>query len=339
MSCEPNSANRAGFTLIELLVAIAIIGVMLGLLMPAVQMAREAARRAQCTSNMKQLGVALHNYIGVNGVLPAGYVAQPCEVIADALCVSHGIFVALLPHLEQQPLYNAVNFDRNVFLNPNTTTFATGLAVLWCPSDGGIQDPVFTELLEPVKYKVYKTSYAGCTGTWYNHGRNPTRMAQNNGLFWAISFVSLADVRDGTSYTITLGEKAYSLLTPGTTDFWGFWPSGDFGDGQFSMLYPLNPWKKIKDGTLPFTNSSLYWASSASSRHPGGANFAMLDGSVRFIKDSIDSWLIDPATSLPPGLTQGGNPVLYNWDSVQRFGVYQRLATRDFSDIVGDNDY
>ena len=73
--------------------------------------------------------------------------------------------------------------------------------------------------------------------------------------------------------------------------------------------------------------------------HPGGANFALLDGSVRFIKDSINCWPTDPATFLPPGLTQGGNPVLYTSGPDLRFGVYQRLATRCYDDIVGDNDY
>jgi prepilin-type processing-associated H-X9-DG protein len=245
----------------------------------------------------------------------------------------------MLPQLEQQPLYNAINFDRNVFLNPNTTVFATGLTALWCPSDPGISDPVFTELLEPFKTKVHRTSYAGLTGSWYNHGRNPARMAQNNGLFWAISSVSLAAVTDGTSNTIAFGEKAYSLLTPGSTDFWGFWPSGDFGDAQFSALYPLNPWRKIKDGTLSQTNSSLYWASSASSRHPGGANFALLDGSVRFLTDSIDCWAIDPTTDLPVGLSQGGNPILFSWGPDLRFGVYQRLATRGFNDLFSADSY
>jgi prepilin-type N-terminal cleavage/methylation domain-containing protein/prepilin-type processing-associated H-X9-DG protein len=332
-------ASKSGFTLIELLVVIAVIGVLIGLLLPAVQMAREAARRAQCCNNLKQLALSLHNYVGIFGVLPAGYIAQPCEVFPDAMCVSHGSFVAMLPQLEQQPLYNAVNFSRNVFLNPNTTVFATGLSVLWCPSDPGSSDPFLTTLLEPTTYTTHRTNYAGCTGTWYNHGRNPTRMLQNNGLFWATSSVRLAEVTDGTSQTIAYAEKAYSLLTPGTLNLWGFWPSGDFGDSQLSTLYPMNPQNKIRDGTLSYMNGSLYWASSASSRHPGGANFALLDGSVRFIKDSIDCWPIDLTTNLPPGLSQGGNPVLYSWGPDLKFGVYQRLATRNFDDFVSSTAY
>ena len=81
----------------------------------------------------------------------------------------------------------------------------------------------------------------------------------------------------------------------------------------------MNPQRTIKDGSLPFTDS-LYWTSSASSLHPGGANFAMLDGSVRFIKDTINCWSIDPATNLPPGLSQGGDPVLYSWGPDLRLG-------------------
>src|SRR5262249_18242062 len=112
---------------------------------------------------------------------------------------------------------------------------------------------------------------------------------------------------------------------------------GIIGDTLFSTLYPINPQRLTRDGSLPFTNS-LYWSSSASSLHPGGANFALLDGSVRFIKDSINSWQIDPATNLPPGLTQGGNPVLYSWGQGFNFGIYQRLSTRKFDDIVSSSD-
>ena len=130
------------------------------------------------------------------------------------------------------------------------------------------------------------------------------RTAQNNGLFWGASSVRLADVTDGTSNTIALGERAHALLTVDSASNWSWWADGDIGDTLFRTLYPINPQKRSKDGSLPFTDS-LYWPSSASSLHPGGANFAMLDGSVRFIKDSIDSWthrpIDQPAARPEPG--------------------------------------
>jgi prepilin-type N-terminal cleavage/methylation domain-containing protein/prepilin-type processing-associated H-X9-DG protein len=337
MTIATRTNTRDGFTLIELLAVIAIIAILIALLLPAVQMAREAARRAHCVNNLKQLTLALHNYSGVNGVLPMGYCNQYCEIYPlPAMCISHGPYVAMLPQLEQQPLFNAVNFDRNIYMSPNTTIFATGIKTLWCPSDPTIEHPEsapwdFTDL-----HRIQLTSYVCCTGTWYNHGRNPVRTAQNNGLFWAASSVRLADVTDGTSNTIAMGEKAHALLTKETAWDWSWWADGDIGDTLFSTLYPLNPQRRIKDGSLPFTDS-LYWSCSASSLHPGGANFAMLDGSVRFIKESIDCWAIDPSTNLPIGLSQGGNPVLYSWGPDMRFGVYQKLATRKFEDFVSDD--
>jgi prepilin-type processing-associated H-X9-DG protein len=233
-----------------------------------------------------------------------------------------------------------VNFQRNIYTNANTTIFSTGIKTLWCPSDPAINRPESVNLASPGwnNLPVYLTSYAVCTGTWYNYGRNPTRTAQNNGLFWGASSVRLAEVTDGTSHTIALGERAHALLTPDSAWDWSWWADGDIGDTNFSTLYPMNPQKKLKDGSLPFTDS-LYWSCSASSLHPGGCNFAMLDGSVRFLKESIDCWPTDPATSLPPGLSQGGDPPLYIWDATLRFGVYQRLATRNFHDVVSDGDY
>src|SRR5262249_11407081 len=106
MTTRTRAMKRSGFTLIELLLVIAIVAVLIGVLLPAVQAAREAARRIHCANNLKQLALAMHSYVVVNEVLPMGYVHKLCEVFPDAFCVSHGPFVALLPQLEQQPLYN-----------------------------------------------------------------------------------------------------------------------------------------------------------------------------------------------------------------------------------------
>src|SRR5262245_13111427 len=112
-----------GFTLIELLVVIAIIGVLIGLLLPAVQQAREAARRAQCVNNLKQIALGMHNYIDAQSVLPMGMPFRR-RMFIDETWNNHSVFVALLLYLEQQPLYNAVNFDVNVACPPNRTISA-----------------------------------------------------------------------------------------------------------------------------------------------------------------------------------------------------------------------
>ena len=333
MKTESNRDSRRAYTLIELLVVIAIIGVLIALLLPAVQSARESARRAQCVNNLKQLGIASHNYVNVNGVLPMGYANQYCEFVPDAMCISHGPFVALLPQLELQNVYNANNFSRILYVEANTTTFATGVKTLWCPSDPAVFQPEFADLTFTKANKISLTSYVCNTGTWYNHGRNPIRTAQNSGLFWGASSVGFADVTDGLSNTIAMGERAHSLLTKDTAWNWSWWADGDIGDTLFSTLFPLNPQRIDKDGSLPFTDT-LYWSSSASSLHPGGANFLFLDGSVKFLKDTIQSWPIDPATNLPPGLSQGGSPVVYIYGADLKFGVYQKLSTRNGSDFV-----
>ena len=127
-------AERRGFTLIELLVVIAIIAVLIALLLPAVQAAREAARRAQCINNLKQLGLATHNYISAQNVFPQGIQWQ-YDYHGTGCWTSGSCLVPLMQYTEQQPLFNACNFNVNMYNEPNTTISALGIAVLWCPSD------------------------------------------------------------------------------------------------------------------------------------------------------------------------------------------------------------
>ena len=161
-------ADRAGFTLVEVLVVISVIGLLVALLLPAVQAARESARRIQCASNLKQLALACHDYASVQGTLPIGiprmYDPDPAlNFFGESL----SIFVSTLGQLDQQPLFNAVNFSRSIFASANSTVFETGLEVLWCPSDPSIRMEVEYPLFEdPFKEKIRFSSYAGCTGTW-----------------------------------------------------------------------------------------------------------------------------------------------------------------------------
>src|SRR4051812_6367112 len=132
--------DRSGFTLIEVLVAITVIGLLVALLLPAVQAARESSRRIQCASNLKQLALACHNYADVHGTLPIGipqmYDPDPA---LNFFGQTQSIFVSMLGQLDRQPLFNAANFSRSIFASANSTIYATGLEFLWCPSDPSIR--------------------------------------------------------------------------------------------------------------------------------------------------------------------------------------------------------
>src|SRR5436305_6318249 len=159
-------SRRSGFTLVELLVVIAIIAVLIALLLPAVQSAREAARRLQCTNNLKQLALASHNYLGANNALPQGTGAAVDPVDGNPY-PSNNLFIAILPFLEQPSLFNAFNFNLPTYRRANYTISAVGVGTLWCPSDSTVNEPKTATDMDDGPGTMYFTSYAGCTGTWY----------------------------------------------------------------------------------------------------------------------------------------------------------------------------
>ena len=325
--------NRSGLTLIELLVVMAVIGALVGLLLPAVQAAREAARRVSCVNNLKQLSLACQIYHDANGTFPIGlpYMFDPDPRIGF-FGGSHSIFVALLPHLEQQPLYNAVNFDRYIYHSSNYTIFGTGLEVLWCQSDPDIRiESEFTFYEEPSTAKVRYTSYAGCSGLWnvepfvYSPGeRNEVRNQQVNGIFRALRSHRIADVTDGLGNTFLLSERAHGKLKGQMYTEAHWWADGTAFDTRFWTLLPINPFLKVQEYLEE--DSWPGYPSAASSSHPGGANFAFADGSVRFINETIDTWKSDPHTGYPAGVTHDAQGFYHVAPGV-RLGVYQALST------------
>ncbi len=333
-----------GFTLIELLVVIAIIAVLIALLLPAVQAAREAARRVGCVNNLKQLALASQNYLNALNILPQG-TGVAINPLDGSVQPSNNLFIAILPYLEQQPLFSAFNFNLPTYLQANYTVSGVGVGTLWCPSDSTVSQPHKVTDMGDGPGAMYYTSYAGCTGTWYHPSFNSIRQAQINGLYWIQSSVGLQSITEGTSQTVIFGERAHALLScdvpsgggvPTCLD-WHWWTSGAFGDVMFSTLYPMNPQRKIVNDNAGGATVSTAFIQAASSLHPGGANFAMVDGSVHFLKDTISSWPIDPASGLPVGMTLGGNPRLYS--DTTAFGVYQALSSRNRGEVFSADAY
>jgi prepilin-type N-terminal cleavage/methylation domain-containing protein/prepilin-type processing-associated H-X9-DG protein len=319
--------KRSAFTLIELLVVIAIIGVLIALLLPAVQAAREAARRSQCINNLKQIGVALHNYIDSRLVFPPGYVSavdpaitNACDQDAEnALSVDRGSGWAwgsmILPQMDQGPLYNSINFNLSVAFAANNTSSTTVVSSYLCPSDTGPSVvPVFKDPPDPnnpgafggnaIVDTLARANYIGmwglgelCAGSGASGAPNVGSLGMASGIFFRNSRTSIADVTDGTSQTIAVGERSHNLSyvtwTARSIDGWlGKTSLIEGGTDRFNPS-PEECWTQIlgpaglEDGTRTpndiMAHVEDYW-----SRHPGGVNFLFADGSVHFLKESIN---------------------------------------------------
>ncbi len=353
----------AGFTLIELLVVIAIIGVLIALLLPAVQAAREAARRAQCTNNLKQIGLAAMNYESTNGCFPQGSAFDRYLAGSEYNWVGSSPFVAMSNYIEQGPAYNSWNMSMGIYGDANTTVAAIGISSLWCPSDGKIVGKITdigtTYFGGLPNFKVAYTSYAACQGTWYSWPNNgsdrrktsmPATQANSKGTYFNRSATKISDITDGTSNTIGFSEHAYGLLSPDDLPWWNHWFSGSFGDTSFDTMYSPNPHRKnpnVYAGTYYTCSNGIAMSfGSASSFHPGGVNVAMVDGSVRFLKDSVDSWpmqMESAGANLAVGVTAPttgpGGTCLYVITPGAKVGVYQALSTRNGGEVLSASDY
>src|SRR5579872_7407470 len=302
-------ARRRGFTLIELLVVIAIIAVLVALLLPAVQQAREAARRTQCKNNLKQYGLALQNYHDTYKIFPIGsdqYIWNPGNQLSW--------HARILPFADQTPLYNQINQNLQ---NAYGQTLADGLMVQahkvpygLCPSDGHmIQNPLWGQ--------VAQTNYTGSMGSQGNGSvsgscnqwqqfavmLNPNNAdtqdpTQVSGMFCRDGApIGMFHVTDGTSNTIMVGETL-----PACNDHsgGGMWQSNGEGNAHASTIVPINTmntcnWPNFPNGQWGLvTNSQCTnpnnwnWSWGFRSMHAGGANFVFVDGSVHFLSQSIN---------------------------------------------------
>jgi len=342
-------ANRRGFTLIELLVVIAIIAVLISLLLPAVQSAREAARRAQCINNLKQLALAAHNYLDSNNTLPQGIQYQT-NTVDGALWTSGSCLVPLLQFAEQVAVFNAVNFNINMYNVENTTISATGVRTLWCPSDPLIetQQLIVGNTLNGTDLPMRYSSYAGNAGTWLQAYPEDVRVSNMNGVIFLLSRVSLASITDGTSNTMAFAERAHGKLNASDQVSWHWWTSGNNGDTIFTTIWPMNPFTRAQNyqasddppNYFRSTGGCDAYVASASSFHPGGANFAFMDGSVKFLKDTIDSWPLDQTTGVPTSVTRvQAPPRLWSVIPGSKVGVYQALSTRNGGEGLSADTY
>jgi len=292
---RPVSDRLRGFTLIELLVVIAIIAILIALLLPAVQAAREAARRAQCSNNLKQIGLSLHNYHGTHGVFPPGYIYQKGYAAGG-----FGWASMVLPQMEQAPLFGSINFSIPAWSAPNSTACVAVVNSYQCPTD-------FTAtrgFLEREGLRYARSSYVACFGP-ADLDATPD---DDRGLFRRNSRVRFADATDGLSQTLLVGERtnAVYLAVVGSGNHFDLetvWPGaikeGSDDDHGHTTLFQ----------SLYLSNNPNFDDRSSMSYHPGGSNFLFGDGSVKFLKLSIN------------------------------LAIYQSLGTRAGSEVVGSDQF
>ncbi len=324
------STNERGFTLIELLVVISIIAVLIALLLPAVQAAREAARRVQCVNNLKQMGLALQNYHDALGTFPMGYAARGRFLDGQSDTVpGWGWATMILSQIEQGPLLNSVNFRLGVDAPENSTVVTTSLTSYLCPSD--LTNGPFPILDSHGNRLTTLTpsSYAACVGNDQTDSATGLNFdGLGNGMMYRNSAIRIAHVTDGTSQTIVVGERAWA-------DCQGVWAgvvtNGTTRRGMLNRcprtgapFYPGPTLVHAHGHVLNTDTDEDGGLDDFSSLHPGGANFAFADGSVRFIKT-----VLRDSGRAPDGST------IYSPSSL----VLQALTTRSGGEVISADSY
>jgi prepilin-type N-terminal cleavage/methylation domain-containing protein/prepilin-type processing-associated H-X9-DG protein len=331
--------RRGAFTLIELLVVIAIIGVLIGLLLPAVQKVREAAARTQCVNNLKQIGLALHGYHDANNRFPPGYVdrnTNPASTPDNDLGPGWGWASFLLPYLEQGNVYNQINFSQGVGIGSNTAVSQLSLKIYQCPSDPLQQAfPVYDSSFTNPIATVAHGNYVGCIG-WEecfngaggdpqpgggDDGLSGAYGQAGRGLFYRNSRIRIADVTDGLSNTIVVGERSSNhapstwtgAVAGGRCPAWmatqppspyssppgPAYDNADFGE---ALVLAHGNATHLPSADFPIFDPDVFY-----SMHPQGANFLFGDGSVHFLTSGIDPYTYQHLCTI------AGGEVLGDW--------------------------
>ncbi|MFO0869311.1 MAG: DUF1559 domain-containing protein [Pirellulales bacterium] len=314
-SITSNGNGRRGMTIVELLIVIAIIGVLVALLAPAVQAAREAVRRLQCRNNLKQIGLALHHYHDVTGVFPPGNLPQPQNAPSWAWSA------LLLPYLEHGNLHSQMGIDHGAaMVAVGDPQGDVALKIYRCPSDARISErSVWGGTNCHDGYRA-----ANYAGVWMSEVPGPWGAAIRNPENWAVftagwfsdtigspPHCNLASVSDGTSHVLMVGEAAglQSLWcicvgnSTATTWVANISPEGTTADPN-SALRRVGPsaWYRLNAGE-PYLSPYTF-----SSRHPGGANFLLVDGSVHWVANEIDGVVYGLLGAMSDGRPDGRLP-------------------------------
>jgi len=295
--------RRPAFTLVELLVVIGIIGLLVALLLPAIQAAREAARRMKCQNHLKQIGLALHNYHDTHKRFPPGTVAKRWRRVGSVYCFLHpapgtsnsvvtdylGWRCRILPFLEQETVYDQIDFNNGCLhqseggdpsQNHNWEVAKNAIPVYVCPSESWTPR-------DPDDYGAchYFGNGGKFDGNWSSAcGGAPSSLQYDSGIFWVNSNRQLGDVIDGTTNTVLVGEIAHLSIA-------GMWMHGGRSNGFGSNIrtYTGDAFRPAeKPMNLPDQRVPGNWTRSFGSRHPGGANFVFCDGKVQFFDESMD---------------------------------------------------